>query len=456
MSSFHHLRFRPAVAPLLFVALLAILWLAGGASRADVSGQVVVRAVSWGLLIAALILAPRPSFRTARPVWLVLLAAIIVASVQLVPLPPGVWQALPGRSILAEPARLAGSAQPWRPWSMVPGATLNALMSLIVPLVTLVLVGAMTDKQRQRLPVMMLSFIAAATFVGLLQFSGALVTNPFVNDTPGEVGGIFANRNHFALLIAMGCALAPVWALRDESALRWRGPLAGMFVLLFLLTTLATGSRAGVALAAIALILGIAAVAKRLRRVLRRRGRWAFLALIAASASAAALLVFAAVFTGRSVSIGRVMATDLGQDMRGRGLPTVLAMVREYFPFGAGLGGFDPLFRMHEPFALLKPTYFNHAHNDWLEILLDTGIIGVAVLAMTMWWWGVASVRAWRAPAALPRLGSIMLLLVFVASGFDYPARTPIIMAFAIVAGVWLSGSGGGDAPALPRESEHL
>ncbi len=83
-------------------------------------------------------------------------------------------------------------------------------------------------------------------------------------------------------------------------------------------------------------------------------------------------------------------------------------MIRTYFPVGSGLGGFDPLFRMHEPFELLKPTYFNHAHNDWLEIALDAGGAGIALLFGSILWWGMASARAWRSAdgSVTARLGS--------------------------------------------------
>jgi O-antigen ligase len=155
------------------------------------------------------------------------------------------------------------------------------------------------------------------------------------------------------------------------------------------------------------------------------------------------------------VSINRLFANDPGQDMRSRGLPTVLSMITDYFPFGSGLGGFDPIFRIHEPFELLKPTYFNHAHNDFLEIAIDAGLPGLALLLAALCWWGWASVRAWRtgsgSDAMLARLGSAMLLLVLLASIFDYPARTPAIMSLVAIAGVWLSGcSGARRASSLP------
>lgn len=453
---FPYSRFRPTFSLCLFAVFLVILWVAGGASRADALGQAVVRGASWGLLAVAAIFAPRPRMDWMRPVMLFLAAAALLAAVQLVPLPPNIWQALPGRSLLAEAAAASGQAQPWRPWSIVPGATINALSSLVVPFATMILVSGMRRDERDWLPTMMLVFISASMVVGLLQFSGAVLANPFINDTPGQTEGTFANRNHFALLMAIGCALAPAWAFLDEERLQWRGPLAGVLVLLFFLVILGSGSRAGLGLGVAGTVMGGAIVAKRLRHVLRRRSRWAFPALVAAVLVLVIALTLVAVLTGRTASVGRLLSTDLGQDMRGRGLPTVLAMIGAYLPFGAGLGSFDSLFRMHEPFALLKPSYFNHAHNDWLEILLDAGVAGGLLSAAALLWWAWASVRAWRARASLPKLGSAALLLVMGASVFDYPARTPVFMMVLIIAAIWLSSGGAKDAPALPREPLHL
>ena len=104
------------------------------------------------------------------------------------------------------------------------------------------------------------------------------------------------------------------------------------------------------------------------------------------------------------------------------------------------------MFRMHEPLSLLKLTYFNHAHNDLIEIVLDAGLPGLALLVAGIAWWAMASLRAWRTEPgmdhALPKLGSAMLLFVLLASGFDYPARTPMIMAAIVLAASWLASSG--------------
>lgn len=450
------LLFRPSLSFVLLGILLATLWLAGGASRPDVLGQTVVRGVSWALLIVAILFGPRPSFAGAKPVLILLIMAAVLALVQLIPLSPAIWQSLPGRGPLAEAALASGQAQPWRPWSIVPGATFNAASSLVVPFVTLLLLLKLEPAERLLLPGLLLGLVTISMLAGLLQFSGAVLNNVFVNDTPGAVAGTFANRNHFALLLAIGCLLAPVWSFTGEKQPRWRAPVAWGLVLLFLLTILGSGSRAGLALGLVALLLGLLLSRRALQRVLARYPRWVFPAVIAGIVGIVALFVLLSFMADRAVSINRLFAIDPGQDMRGRGLPVVLAMLGDQFPFGAGLGSFDPMFRIHEPFHLLKPTYFNHAHNDFLEVVLDAGLPGLVLLVAALGWCTWASMRAWRAGSdrrhALPRLGSAMLFLVAIASVVDYPARTPMIMAVIVIAATWLSGrSQEGRPSALPK-----
>lgn len=340
----------------------------------------------------------------------------------------------------------------------IPGATLNALASLIVPVATWLLVVSLTEDERRNLPAMMLCVVIATMLVGLVQFSGVIYDNPFVNDSPGEVSGNFANRNHFALFMAIGCLLGPTWGLGGERLAYWRLPAVVGLLLLLFLTILGSGSRAGLGLGVVALLLGVILSGQRIRKALAFYPRWVYPTLVAAFLSIIFAFVSLSVLADRAVSINRAFALDPGQDMRTRGLPTVLSMAKTYFPFGSGLGGFDPMFRMHEPFVLLAPTYFNHAHNDFLEIVLDAGLPGVVVLVAALGWWGRASMRVWAAGLgrtyALPRLGSATIFLVMVASLFDYPARVPLIMAVTVIAAIWLNTRA--EVMTLPRRGQHL
>ncbi len=435
--------FRPDIPLLLAIAIFVLLWVAGGASRADVIGQVIVRAGCWALLITAFLAGPRPVVAGMKPILVLLVATIALPLFQLIPLPPEWWQALPGREALLVP----GEPVPWLPWTMTPGATRNALSSLIVPTTMVVILWQASDRLLGWMPAILLGMIGIAMLLGLLQFSGVGFNNPFLNDTPGVVSSVFANRNHFALLLAIGCLIAPVWAFADREAWRWRGPLAAGLVLLFVLTILATGSRAGMLLGAIALGLALLLVGKQLRRRLSGAPRWLPLLLIATALSVMAGFIALSFAADRADAINRLIALESGDDIRSRALPTVLSMINTYMPVGSGLGGFDPVFRIHEPFALLKPTYFNQAHNDYLGIALDGGLPALAVLATAVIWWAIATVRVWRLradrDALLGRLGSATILLILVASITDYPARTPTIMAIVVVAALWLARPAG-------------
>lgn len=432
-------RFKPDLPLVLVIAMVLLLWVAGGASRADTMGQVIVRAGCWIILITTILFGPRPAFRTVWPVLLLLIAAIALPLIQLIPLPPECWQAFPGREILLIP----DESVPWRPWTMTPGATLNALGSLVVPATMLLVLAQSNERVYRWMPGILLVMISLAVLLGLLQFSGAGFNSPFLNDTPGVASSIFANRNHFALLIAIGCLIAPVWAFMGREVLRWRGPLAAGLVLLFVLTILATGSRSGMLLGGLSLALLPALIGKRLQRRLGAAPKWVLPALIILAMLVISGFITLSFAANRAYSINRLFAAESSEDMRSRALPTVLSMIGIYMPFGSGFGGFDSVFRIHEPLDLLKVTYFNEAHNDFLGIALDGGIPGIVVLGTGIVWWLVTSIRVWRTKVDenvfLARLGATIILLVLIASTTDYPSRTPTVMAILVIAATWLA-----------------
>lgn len=456
------LAFRPSLNFVLLGILLTVLWVAGGASRGDVAGQVVVRTISWLLIVIAIIAGPLPRLKPVMPVVWLLALTIAICLIQLFPLPPGTWQMLPGRSLFIEAASAGGMLQPWRPLSIVPWATVNAASSLVVPAATLILVSALPDRERNWLPGVVLGLIVASMLLGLLQVVRASFDNPFINDTPGQISGSFANRNHFALFMAFGCLLTPLWAFSAGSRLSWRMGVALGILLLLVLTMLATGSRAGLLLGTLALGIGFLLMRTDMMRMLSPYPRWAFSALSTAIVAILIVVVLVSFSSDRAGSINRIVEGEASNDMRARGLPIVWSMLRAYFPAGSGFGGFDPMFRIHEPLSLLKYTYFNHAHNDLLEIVLDGGALGLMLLILGLSWTTHATIRAFRGAGsgiryALPKVGGSMLFLVVVASLVDYPARSPMMMAMIVIAGIWLCvpitparGS------ALPTDDQHL
>ncbi|PZT90320.1 MAG: hypothetical protein DI637_04245 [Citromicrobium sp.] len=434
---------------ILFIVFIVVLWIGGGASRADVAGQVVVRAFSWLTILLLLIFGTRPEIRDYKWVGALLLATVCLVLLQLVPLPPALWQAMPGREVLAFSASVSDQTQPWRPLTISPDATFNALSSLIVPVTTFGLLIASAKGGQWKIALVVLGAIIAGCFLGVLQFAGSNFDNPLINDG-GAVSGNFANRNHMALFASFGCLLAPAWAYSSSENARWKAALAVSLVVFFLLLILGTGSRAGIVFGLLATMLGFLAVRSRMMRQVKKLPIHKWLpAAVAVGASMIGAIILS-IYLGRAESVDRANVLEMGDDLRTQIYPTVVEMIGRYWPAGSGFGAFDPVYRITEPDAVLGREYVNHAHNDFLEIVLDGGILGLALLALAICWIGIRTFKVWRAPlrdgVLLARVASSLLWLMLAASLFDYPIRTPMMMALAVIAAVWLSEDRNGGA----------
>jgi hypothetical protein len=115
-------------------------------------------------------------------------------------------------------------------------------------------------------------------------------------------------------------------------------------------------------------------------------------------------------------------------------------------PVGAGLGSFPSFYMTFEkPADLQAGVYANHAHNDFLELWLETGLIGPVLLCLFLVWLFGKAVDAWTAPypdlppvdRALAQASIFVILLLLGHSLVDYPLRSGAIMAvFAFCCGV--------------------
>lgn len=443
--------------PLTMLTVLTVgLFVAGGASRSDVLGQPVIRALSTVALAALIAFGGPVRVRAYRAPLIILAAIILLAFIHIIPLPPSVWQALPGREPFLQAASLNGVQQPWRPLSLFPDGALNALGALLVPAAMFAVIVTLPPQYRMFLLPGVLCFIALSAIIGVMQAAGLDLRLPFINQTAHTVTGVMANRNHHALLLALGIVLAVAWAFTpgDKRPVWGRIMGAGILIVIFASVLLLTGSRGGLLLGGAALLFAAAIFQKRIRALVASMPGRARVGVIALALSLTILLPLLFVGANRALSLQRVVEVDASQDMRVRAAPTVWDIVETYFPFGAGSGAFDRVFRMHEPLQLLKPTYFNHAHNDFAEILLDYGVPGALVLGAALLWLAMRTVGGWRGSSQahlMQRVGAAMILLVLISSAVDYPARVPIVMALLVIAASWLCEIGDADLQAKSR-----
>ncbi|WP_379552907.1 O-antigen ligase family protein [Qipengyuania sp. DGS5-3] len=401
---------------------------------------------------------PKPDWARIRVPALFLICAASILLLQLVPLPPDLWQRLPDRAVYSDAAFLLGLEQPWRPLSISPSSTMNALASLVVPATILILASYLSSEQQWRVVMVLLGMVVLGALIGLLQFTGLRFSNPFLNATPGSVSGNLANRNHFGLFLAIGCALSLVWSTRLEGQRAMS--LIGLGIcLLFVLLILVTGSRASLGLGLAAIIMGLIIARARIAEQLASISKAWRIGVLGAGAAGTGL-VWLIIRSGRAASVDRALADEFSGDSRSELWQVVLMMTERYMPFGTGFGTFDRAFRLSEPDAMLRPQYYNQAHNDWLQAMLEGGLLGLGlVVGLVLWFvWRAASIwgSAWRKKSeaqaqgmrvVLAQLGTVIIALVMAASLIDYPARTPIIMAVLALASVWICKPAGSDLP---------
>ncbi len=431
--------------------LLGAVALTGGSARADVSSLIVLRPLSGVILALALAFASFGHLRPYRSLLLVLVGAVGLLLLHLVPLPPEVWRALPGRGLLSEIDSAAGLGEIWRPLSADPLMTRNALWSMFVPLAALVLAAQLDERDSHRTLVIVLGLGVVSGVLGVMQFAGGPSSSLYTYDITnnGFAVGLFANRNHQAIFLATLFPLIAAYSANGRRDGRDRnqriiGTLA--VAAMFVPTILATGSRAGLLGAA----LGIAGAAILLVPVVRkeptaRRGKkWPRWWLPAAIGAIFILLSIMFVGLSQGNAFDRLVAGEEGAtELRWSFWEVSLDAARAFFPIGAGIGSFVRVFQAFEPDELLALTYVNHAHNDYVELLLDGGIPAVALAAAALLIvardsWRVWFVKSESTRVVLGRAASIGLITLAAASAVDYPLRTPLLAAIACLYAVWL------------------
>ncbi|HXQ14008.1 MAG TPA: O-antigen ligase family protein [Caulobacteraceae bacterium] len=426
----------------------------GGASQTNALSLMVVELASLPLLFVAIYLVAAGAAPAGSAFPLGLLAVIVLVPVlQIAPLPYGVWRQLPGRGLVVEALGAAGLGRPSLPFSLAPQQTWRSLLALAPP-VAMFLGGLMlTDRHRRVLAALWLALAVASLGLGAAQMLGgpdsALYLYTVTN--AGSPVGFFSNRNHQASFLLCLLPIAAMFAARFD----WRfdsprlfpALAAALYVFIAIVGVAATHSRAGVVLVAVALA-GSSAIVLRGDAV-RRRWRAA-----AALAAGAALAIAAVLFLGLGAITQRF---ETGGELRFEGWPVVMRAAQDYLPLGSGVGSFQAIYDGAEPLAQVNPLYFNHAHNDYLELWLETGLAGAAIFLAFAGWFARRSVLIWRRRIAaggssLAAACTVLAALLLAHSAVDYPLRTEAIaVLFAFACGAIAAWRPDAEAPRRGR-----
>lgn len=433
------------------LAYIGVVFLIGGGARDDIASLVVLRPLSVLVLAYALIVAGRQGLRDNRMLFGFATAWTALVALHLVPLPPELWHAFAGRELAIAVDAAVGMEDRWRPLSLVPYRTVNALFSLTVPLAGLVLATGLTraDLRLTLYAIALAAFASAA--LSLLQVIGG-AGNPFYLydvTNAGSAVGLFANRNHNAILLSSGIALlGAVTLLRQppqELRQTWSAIVAGLAIALipFLIIT---QSRAGLVLGLLALLAafwlqsGPEALGQK-----RRRVPVINLRVVAAGIAALSLAGVTYLLTAGNALARLAQGGSADDTLRLRIWRPTVELVGQFFPAGSGIGTFVEIYEAAEPPSTLGPRYVNHAHNDILEVALTGGLPALAIIVAAGLAIGIAGWRHMRAASprdlALRRAGLVVLVFLALGSGYDYPLRTPSLALLFVLAIIWFAGA---------------
>ena len=367
----------------------------------------VTAAVCWMLRQA---LAKEAAWTRSPVDWLVA-AALVVIGVQLVPLPEAVLATLSPKTpeilpLWTSQGETAGALGPWTTLSLAPSAT-RACFVLVLAFGLAALVAAqriqrVDDVER------LIRWTAWATLgmagFALVQYFTSNGTFFWFYEHPyavadDNVKGSFTNRNHFAQFIALGIGPMVWWLLEERKRKRrplvrstWRAATRETAPDTFLWLKLIA-----VAAAVFAGLLSLSrggamamAVATIVCLVILHRGRMVGRqALIGAGAVGLLVVVGLGIFGYEMLASRLDDFTSLesldGSHTRRRIWQADLAAMADFPLLGTGLGSHREVYPLYlKQSGATGSLELTHAESGYVQIAMETGLAGLAVLLATL------------------------------------------------------------------------
>lgn len=421
-------KLRPAVAP----AYLLLCLLLGGSPQ-GMWGNAFLRLLAVAIIAWALLDRREEGLgRPAKQLFGLVGLAVLLVLVQLVPLPSGIWSALPGRGFVVEGFELLGLAPPAMPISLSPYDSLEAALSLLPPVAMLAAILVLRAYSPLWLAVSLIAGAVAGVLLGILQ-----VSSPIPQQSPwylyrvsnfGVATGFFANSNHMAdLLLVTIPFIAAVGATLRRRTKDMRARSAGLAMACGGLVLVVLGLALNQSLAGYGL--GIPVLLASLLILFGLPARWTGGGLI--GIGLAGIVAVALLWTSPVSTPLDDLGAETSVMSRRQMAANSFALARDFAPVGSGLGTFPKLYQLTEDPAKVDRWYVNHAHNDYLELAVETGLAGVLLILAFLLWWGRSVWRMLRSPSSdqFAVAGAIASAATLMHSMVDYPLRTAAIGA---------------------------
>lgn len=333
-----------------------------------------------------------PATRITTTAKIVVVVLLILVAVQFLPISRN-WPGTPQVESIAS-----------RLFSPAPGRSLESALVLVTSLGFAAYLTRFSDLDQERLLRFLLIGMVINIAVGAMQlsFSGNAQIEGVLPYTMRAA--TFANENHFSTMVFAMVPLTAYFYL-----VRVRQPFAYLVVVAILVFYLfAVNSRAGMAIS-----LGLTFWCLFWFAVQKNQPRKLLMASIA---------VFTITAVAGAISTGIL---NLDGDLRKVFFSNTWTAAKDHWLTGSGLGTFVLVYPMYETSDQITNVYANHAHNDYLELLLETGILGILIVVAY-----VLMVLSGMYRSKLAQAAALAIFAILLHSLVDYPLRT---MSMAIM-----------------------
>jgi len=344
-----------------------------------------------------------PAARAAKPGLLILSAFILWLMIQMMPMPVA-WVQL----VSPHAASVVLSAFPQTEFATLSLDTHASAVSLLKSIAYIIFfwLALMLIDNRKKLEWLAYTILLSALFQAGYGSYMVISGNEFAffvkkTDHLGLATGTFMNRNHFAGYLEMSLAVGIGLFISTLSNARfhsWRARLRNLLDAIL--------SRKGlIRLSLIIICAGLIMSRSRMGNAaffisLLLTGVLFLLTAKHATRSTSILLVslivLDVVLVGSWVGVERVVErmeqTSAETETRVEVARDTMTMIRDYPLTGTGAGNYFstfPNYRGHD-----IQSYYNHAHNDYLELLSELGIVGLSLLGIAVLLSISASIRA--------------------------------------------------------------
>lgn len=417
----------------LLTVLLLVAFLAGGGGIGYPRANLMVQLAALAVLASRHDGFVRFWRESPLPLRSLIAASVALPLLQIVPLPESLWSTLPGRELVARSLEQIGRTG-WMPFSLDPRRTLLALTALVTPLAVLFAGWTLPRERLIDLGWLVVALGIVTVLLGTAQLGAASDSSTlFGSRKPGQILlGTFANRNSTGLFLTFALGLAALLPPPRPHPAVLPARLAACIMLLVAIAL--TQSRTALVLAALPVMLGIArGIGSKVRGEQRAFSRNVVIGISAIALTGVGFGALAVAAPGRiSATLERFEARD---DPRRFIWDDAVFSAGRYWPLGAGVGTFDEIYQVDESLENLTMRRAGRAHNDYIELTIESGTPGLALAAL---WLALIGWLSWRARASSQRWvawsGSAFLLAIALQSITDYPLRNQTILAFAALA----------------------